>query len=239
MPEPALRALGSPVSPGARPKPGIGRNISCHSAQFRLEVWLRRTCVSAAAPVAYGDAWWRNLGDQVAARSTGQWVEDPLTLAVQIMHDAVAVLDMAGRVLVVNDRLLAMTGFTRSDLIGASWATLIPEHDLPDPRLGFVSVSRRAAEEGSSSEGAAVNVARKDGSTFSGNLVTSPLVSPQHGPVVVVAIGSVRKLTLEEIGFRGLLESAPDATIVLDARCRVVLGNSRAATLFGRPRNEL
>ncbi len=173
------------------------------------------------------------------ARSTGLWVEDPLTLAVQIMHDAVAVLDMAGRVLVVNDRLLSMTGFSRSELIGAPWSSLIPDHELPDPRLGFVSVSRRAAEEAGSSEGAAVTVARKDGSTFSGNLVTSPLVSPQHGPVVVVAIGSVRKLTLEAIGFRGLLESAPDATIVLDARCQVVLGNSAAASLFGRLRSEL
>jgi PAS domain S-box-containing protein len=60
---------------------------------------------------------------------------------------------------------------------------------------------------------------------------------------LVAAIGLMRaataKLQLSEEKFRGLLESAPDAIVILDERDRITLINAPAEEMFGYQRKEL
>ncbi len=76
------------------------------------------------------------------------------------------------------------------------------------------------------------------GSEFPVEISLSPVKTPQ-GPMVITAIRDVSARKGSEDKFRALLESAPDAMVVVDQSGRIVLVNSRTEELFGYSRHEL
>lgn len=162
------------------------------------------------------------------------WDQDQLVLAVEVMHEPVVVLDAASRIVMLNERLLTLTGFTRDELLSGSKRTLFPATGGLYPRPDPVSDGERPHAADGSGETVTVNVARKDGSLFAAQLISTPALSCAHGPIRIMTVRHALQLALEEIGFRGLAESDPDATLVLDPRCQVLLANTRAGNLFGR-----
>jgi protein-histidine pros-kinase len=79
---------------------------------------------------------------------------------------------------------------------------------------------------------------RKDGTEFPVEISLSPVQTPD-GDVVISAIRDVSTRKAEEDKFRALLESAPDAMVIVDGRGKIVLINSRTEQLFGYQRHEL
>jgi len=79
---------------------------------------------------------------------------------------------------------------------------------------------------------------RKDGTEFPVEISLSPVHTPD-GNVVISAIRDVSTRKAEEDKFRALLESAPDAMVIVDGRGKIVLINSRTEQLFGYQRQEL
>ncbi len=153
------------------------------------------------------------------------------------MHDAVVVYDQDAQICIANDRILAATGYTRDELVGQHVLSLMPtrlRNELT-PRLTAYIENPVARAFGDGLEGAFV---RKDGSTFAAQIANAPIRST-HGQLVVISIRDVENLSLDEIRFRGLLESTPDATLILDRDGRILLCNRRAELLFGRDRMQL
>jgi PAS domain S-box-containing protein len=143
--------------------------------------------------------------------------------------DAMLVADADGRIVFVNHPAEQLLGYHRDELIGVSFEFVIPG-----------SHHQNASAGGTRSIGAAVEAyARgKDGLEFPIEINFSRLDTPL-GVRVMSAIRNIADRRKVEAKFRSLLESAPDAMVIVDARGQIVLVNAQTERLFGYGRDEL
>ena len=135
-------------------------------------------------------------------------------------------------------------GYRRDELLGQKVTNIIPEGFAE--RL-IADGTRTAAEALAQQIGTGIELTglRKDGSEFPIELMLSPLEAPE-GIVVTAAIRDIsvrkdaeRRLAQMEERYRGLLEAAPDAMVVVNEGGEIVLLNLQAEKQFGYRRNEL
>src|SRR5207253_4874688 len=79
---------------------------------------------------------------------------------------------------------------------------------------------------------------RKDGSEFPVEISLSP-IHTDEGTLVMSAIRDITERRKAEQKFRGLLESAPDAIVIVDPNGEIVLVNNQTERLFGYDRGDL
>jgi PAS domain S-box-containing protein len=158
--------------------------------------------------------------------------------------DAMVVVNQDGKIVLVNLQAEKQFGYHRDELLGKQVKSIIPE--------GFaerlVADGLRSAEDALAQQigtGIELIALRKDRSEFPIELMLSPLKGAD-GILVTAAIRdiSVRRaaethLVQMERRYRGLLEAAPDAMLVVNQGGEIVLVNVQAETQFGYPRDEL
>jgi PAS domain S-box-containing protein len=158
--------------------------------------------------------------------------------------DAMVVVNPAGEILLLNVQAEKQFGYRRDELLGQQVTNIIPE--------GFaerlVSDGTRSAADAQAQQietGIELSGRRKDGSRFPIEIMLSPLDSAD-GVLVTAAIRniSVRKAAEEHLAqmegrYRGLLEAAPDAMVVVNQDWEIVLLNVQAEKQFGYRRDEL
>jgi PAS domain S-box-containing protein len=158
--------------------------------------------------------------------------------------DAMVVVDQDGKIVLLNLQAEKQFGYYRDELVGQQVANIIPEGFAE--RL-IADGTRTAAEALSQQIGTGIELIglRKDGSKFPVEIMLSPLEYAE-GVQVTAAIRniSVRKAAEEhlvqmEARYRGLLEAAPDAMVVVNHEGKIVLLNVRAEKQFGYHRDEL
>ena len=147
------------------------------------------------------------------------------------------IVDRDGRIVLANNQAAHLFGYAESELEGQKVEVLMPgrfRSKHPGHRAGFFSEPRTRAM----GVGLDLTGLRKDGSEFPVEVSLSPVKTP-NGEVVMSAIRDVSARKAEEDKFRALLESAPDAMVIVNERGKIVLVNSRTEQLFGYPRQEL
>ncbi len=158
--------------------------------------------------------------------------------------DAMVVVNQDGEIILLNLQAETQFGYRRDELVGQKVKNIIPE--------GFaerlIADGRRTAADALAQQigtGIELSGRRKDGSDFPIEIMLSPLESAE-GTLVTAAIRdiSVRKAAEEHLAqmegrYRGLLEAAPDAMVVVNQDGQIVLLNFRAETQFGYRRDEL
>jgi PAS domain S-box-containing protein len=158
--------------------------------------------------------------------------------------DAMVVVNVAGEIVLLNVQAEKKFGYRRDELVGQKVKDIIPEGFAE--RL-IADGTRTAAEALAQQIGTGIELIgqRKDGSEFPIEIMLSPLESAE-GILVTAAIRdiSVRRaaethLAQMEGRYRGLLEAAPDAMVVVNVAGDIVLLNVQAEKQFGYRRDEL
>ncbi|MGA2987953.1 MAG: PAS domain S-box protein, partial [Terriglobia bacterium] len=158
--------------------------------------------------------------------------------------DAIVVVNKAGEIVLLNVQAEKQFGYSRDELVGKNVKSIIPE--------GFaerlIADGLRSTEDALAQQigtGIELTGRRKNGSDFPIEIMLSPLESAE-GILVTAAVRdiSVRKeaekhLAQMESRYRGLLEAAPDAMVVVNKAGEIVLLNVQAEKQFGYSRDEL
>ena len=155
---------------------------------------------------------------------------------------------LEGRIIEVNDALADLLGYPRVDILSGnvSWRDLTPaEWRLDDQRardeLRATGVAALREKEYTRQDGARVPVlvgsATVQGTTS--EEVISFVLDLRGSSRLDAAIEHLRQARASEATFRGFLEAAPDAMVIVDPQGRIVLVNSQSEHLFGYSRDDL
>jgi PAS domain S-box-containing protein len=151
--------------------------------------------------------------------------------------DAMVIVDQEGLIVMVNAQTEKVFGYERDDLLGQHVEFLVPTRfrDVHPFHRKHYGQNSRPRPMGADLE---LYALRKDGTEFPVEISLSPMETEEEN-LVIAAIRDITERKRAEARFRGLLESAPDAVVVVDQQGVIQLVNSQMEKLFGYDRVEI
>jgi two-component system CheB/CheR fusion protein len=165
-----------------------------------------------------------------------------LATVVRDSNDAVTLINTDGKITAWNQGAKIMYGWCKEEALQMNIRDLVPREEWPK-----VSKLLQRIYKGEVMHSADAQRVRKDSSKLHVLMTVTPLYD-QLGQVISIAITerdisarikSEQQLRTSESNFRSLVESAPDALVIVNTKGKIEVANGQAEKLFGYSKNEL
>jgi len=161
-------------------------------------------------------------------------------VAVEILktsNDAIVVVNDDGEIVMANENAEQLFGYEADEMIGLLVEMLMPDtlrEKHREHRLQYKKAPRsRPLVSGLSLKGL-----RKDGRVFDAEIALTPIES-DHGVLVSSTIRDISADDTSEAYFKNVLESAPDAMVIIDHYGKIAVVNGQAEHMFGYTRRQM
>lgn len=151
--------------------------------------------------------------------------------------DATIISDEQGNICAANNAAEVLFGFEADELIGKPIDVLVPKEQREKHR-SLRDSYQKAPRARPMVSGLEIFALRKDGSSFRAEIGLNP-IETNDGLLVTSTIRAINKLDDSETYFRNVLESAPDAMIIIDEQGKIAIVNAQVETMFGYERQEI
>ncbi|HEX9330392.1 MAG TPA: PAS domain S-box protein, partial [Anaerolineales bacterium] len=151
--------------------------------------------------------------------------------------DGMVIVDQEGTIIMINAQTEKLFGYARDELLGKHVEILVPTRfrDIHPFHRKQYGKSPRVRPMGVELE---LYALRKDETEFPVEISLSPMET-EEDKLIIAAIRDISERKRAEAQFRGLLESAPDAMVVIDRQGVIQLVNSQTEKVFGHDRAEI
>jgi PAS domain S-box-containing protein len=151
--------------------------------------------------------------------------------------DAHIVTDREGRIQGANREAEELFGYGPGELDGEQIEILIPDQQRAHHRK--LRAEYQASPRGRPMvSGLELYGRRKDGEVFRAEIALNP-IETSEGLIVTSTIRRIDEADISEAYFRMLLESAPDAMIIIDEQGKIAIANAQAEEMFGYGRHQM
>jgi PAS domain S-box-containing protein len=163
--------------------------------------------------------------------------EERFRRVVESAPNAIVAVNHEGRITLANAQTEKLFGYTREMLVGQPVEMLVPERfraNHPGYRTAFfANPSSRAMGSGRDLFGL-----RQDGREFPIEIGLNP-IDIDEGKLVLASIIDITERKREQERFRRVVESAPNAIVVVNREGRITFVNTQTEKLFGYAREAL
>ena len=151
--------------------------------------------------------------------------------------DAMIIANDKGEIVLINRQTEKLFGYRKEELIGKPVEILIPA-DFRHKHVSQRTQYTEAPKVRAMGAGLELFAVRKDGIQFPVEISLSPLET-EEGTLISASVRDITARKKSEEKFKGLLEAAPDAMVIVNEKGKIVLINKQTEKLFAYTKEEL